>query len=768
MDKEINLKALLSDKLISEYMVENCSSFIENPNSKVFSDLVTMRNFNQNFSWSIMKQTGFIESIFMGCELPLIITFNIPGTNSYILADGLNRFLTIQRFLKDELKLCSSGIEKAKFLENKVFSELDEECREYFLNRGIQVLKYSYKTDKELEKEEIEAIIKQLYIRYNSGIKLKSEEIQKADYQDDYITIKMEELLKNKEFFDKLKKIHLTPKKESATYYEKILMYIRLAITFCYAPIDLLSKQPSNAKKIDLFYKDYTCELDKDNIINDFLDNVNCLYEIVNNYFLEEYKNIETQEFLLITFWLLFQLRKNNLIELNKFDWQKYICYFSEKEKETILFSYFRVNMISRFKAVIEYVYNNYNIDLYRYIPKEQEENNKNKVNRFEDLPKYNFQLARDGITISTLLDLLNKEAFILKPRYQRREINDISASSFLIESILLNMNVPDILVYRHIKNGKTIFEVVDGQQRCLSFLALFNRQYKNLYGEEVSSSKEGYALKNLTILTDLNDKKIKSNKNKLSDKTIDKILNGKIRIVYIPEEENPFFSPKDYFTRINKTITPLKKNYRYWVARYDKKLMDSADKIANKYSILLPKMDSKFLPQQYIVNLAYVFYMKEKDFKIFSVQQVTKWLNDFECKKNDLIKENKEDEVKILRKPYKDAFERVDLFLGKILIWLNNLNKTINDLIAAKYNKSFHNLYYIYYLLNDINEIDITNNQENIYNIIHEFFLENLMKSLKKGDIAFKLKRVRDLLSPFYVSTIKQNEFKERINKML
>lgn len=548
-------------------------------------------------------------------------------------------------------------------------------------------------------------------------------------------------------------------------------MYCRVAITSCYAPLVPFCKQKSIAKRIDTFYKSYTAELNKENIIKDFEETVICLSEFLKRQYLDEYPELQNQDFMFVTYWLLFQLRKNSLLELNKFDWQHYISYFGNRERINPLFSYYRINCITRYNEVIEYIKDNYKIDLYNYLPVEIEDNNKDRICNFHDLPKYNFQLARDGITVSALLDSLKKNSFILKPPYQRREINDKLSSSFLIESILLNINIPDILVYRHkINEDKVIFEVVDGQQRCWSLLAFLNQRYKNIYGEEVKSEKEGFALKGLTILSELNDKKVKSLKNNLSQEKIEKIKNGKIRVVYIPEEENPYFSVKDYFTRINKTIQPLKKaSYRYWNVKYDSKLMKIADTIAQKYKErLLPRMDSKYLPQQYIVNFAFLFYTNQKQMKGFSVQQVCSWLYNFERKKNDLIIHNNEEKVEEIRQMYEVSFEKVDLFLGKILNWLNILNKTINDLISVKYNKSFTNLLCIYYLLADINEADLCNNAERIYEIINNFYRENLTRIFRTDEDIKIIKNCKDLLSPFYMRTIKQNQFKEHLKAMI
>lgn len=119
MSKEIDIRALMNNELNSDYIVENCSSFIND----VFGDKIDIRSFNDQLTWSTIKQTNFIESAYMGCELPLIIILEVSKNPvRYLLVDGLNRFLTIKRFLNDDLRLCKNGLQKATFLEKKVFS----------------------------------------------------------------------------------------------------------------------------------------------------------------------------------------------------------------------------------------------------------------------------------------------------------------------------------------------------------------------------------------------------------------------------------------------------------------------------------------------------------------------------------------------------------------------------------------------------------------------------------------------------------------------
>ncbi len=777
MEKETDIRALLLDHLKKDYSVENCASFSNGEKMGIgtFYNQLILRNFNADIWWSNKRQSAFIESIFMGCELPLIIVFEEKQNDitKYLLVDGLNRIVTIQNFLNDKLRISPKSIKTATFLKNKIFSELEEDARDYFCERGLQILKYSfaYKDNdpiNKLTKEDLDLIAKQLYFRYNSGIQLKIEEIQKADYQDDEVTIKLATYLKDQALLEKLKMIYFTPQKNSKTFLESTLMYARLAITSCYTPIELFCKQKTTLNKIDFFYRDYTAEVNKEIIVNDFLDITSCLYELVQQKYWKEATSLHNQYFMLCVYWLLFYLKKFHLLNLAHFDWQNFISYFQNQETTEPLFSIFYGSQIDRYQAIINYMNHNYHINLQIYLPKEIENHVQPKVTSFKDLPKYNFQLAREGITIDHLLQKLKNNRFILRPSYQRHEINNIEASSCLIESLFLGINIPDILVYKYEdKNNRTIFEVVDGQQRCLSFLGYQKLTYQNQYGEDITSEKNGFALKGLSVCSDLNGQKYA----KLPFNYQDKIKNGQIRIVYIPEKENPYFSVKDYFTNLNKTIIPLKKNsYRYWNVCYDEKIMKKVEEIVagSKYEIVLPRKDFKYTPHQIVVILAYLFYHSKLN-NSFSIHQVTNWLENFNIKKSQLHLTNQEEEIAKIRQDYFLAFDKTDQFLTNIHNWLTKENKTIYDLIQKK-NKILSSADYIclYYLLSDINSADLMNNSSHIYQIIFEYYNDCLTRKLTRFEKMKNISKYKDRLSFCSIRDIEKQKFHQKMNVAL
>ncbi|MBT9185158.1 DUF262 domain-containing protein [Pectobacterium punjabense] len=93
---------------------------------------------------------------------------------------------------------------------------------------------------------------------------------------------------------------------------------------------------------------------------------------------------------------------------------------------------------------------------------------------------------------ISDIRDWNDAGTLILQPDYQRREVWGIAAKIMLIDSIMNAIPMPKIFVSSHIKNGKTVRAVIDGQQRITAILGFLNNEfflddpyegdYKNLY----------------------------------------------------------------------------------------------------------------------------------------------------------------------------------------------------------------------------------------------------------------------------------------------
>ena len=101
--------------------------------------------------------------------------------------------------------------------------------------------------------------------------------------------------------------------------------------------------------------------------------------------------------------------------------------------------------------------------------------------------------------TIGTIFNLIKKEKIDLSPKMQRRDVWNEQKKSKLIESILLNIPVPQIILAEKSEN-KGQYLVIDGKQRLLSIT-----QFLNSLEEDKKLDFTELKLKNLEVLPCLN-----------------------------------------------------------------------------------------------------------------------------------------------------------------------------------------------------------------------------------------------------------------------
>ncbi len=148
--------------------------------------------------------------------------------------------------------------------------------------------------------------------------------------------------------------------------------------------------------------------------------------------------------------------------------------------------------------------------------------------------------------TSDTIANQIRKGNIKLDPKFQRRDAWTQKRKSAFVESLVLNLPVPQIVLAEH-KGEKGKYIVIDGKQRLLTLVQFFGLQgYKPL------------KLNKLTVLKDLNGKtygQIKSNLT-LSD-YIASFENATIRTVVIKnwKRDNILY---DIFLRLNSNSVGL------------------------------------------------------------------------------------------------------------------------------------------------------------------------------------------------------------------
>lgn len=136
-----------------------------------------------------------------------------------------------------------------------------------------------------------------------------------------------------------------------------------------------------------------------------------------------------------------------------------------------------------------------FNNDIELFDDENEEDLSNTDVKRFEEAVIWGTDW-----TAETIITQLEKGNIDLKPKFQRRDAWSVTEKSRLIESLMLGIPVPPIiLAERKDKKGKYI--VIDGKQRLLSL-----RQFTTK-DEEFKS----YKLKGLNLLEELNGKNFDS-----------------------------------------------------------------------------------------------------------------------------------------------------------------------------------------------------------------------------------------------------------------
>lgn len=731
-NNEICLHALITNLQHDNHDIRPYTIFKNNEMNIVDRPFETFRK------WNITEQTSYIESIFLRCSLQPIVRF--IGNDHTTIIDGYQRYIAIINFCSNKLTLNNNGLKQLKFLAGKKFETLTEDERNYFLkSEPINFIDYSYnKSDKILSNEEEIEIERYLHILYNTGLKLEKEEFQKAQFSEDYITNKIrEKILAENNFLEILENMKQFNGRTQKNKIDNILLNCRLLIASTYSNIYNYSYTKNIQSRIDENYYPNINNLDKNQIFQDFDLNITLINKrLINTQKWKKYKILHTKPFLDATYWLISIIRKDKLGNLETFDFMKYLEYFANKEETEKIFesfqSHYQKNIYNKYYYVSKYfsMVSGYNMD--KYFVNNEPKKTYGTIDSINGLYKNHFSYKFNKSKISTLLEDIKSNSYNLRPYYQRQECMNISLSSKIIESILLDIVVPYILVYNNY-NNKLVTEVVDGQQRLLSVIGFFDSYFYNENGEKEYSNKRNFALKDLRIHYLLNDCQINSSKHEknLTKEYQNKILNYELVIISIDDNNNKSFSAVEHFIRLNKNASTIKENsYRMWSLICDIKILNYEKSITQKYqNIILPPLNQKRSANMLTFKLASLFYyQKEKEIKPndFSNIKVTNILKEFN-KNKEIFMFKEPEKINLLRNEFLDILNEVDQFYEKINSLLIKNNKNIRELLEIK---KYANIplicyYYLFNLLNSLKKEDLSYNANNVYTLVHEFFIK-------------------------------------------
>lgn len=689
--------------------------------------------FQRNYVWDDEKATYFIESILLGTEIPPLVFFQTKDKNEII--DGRQRYETIERFLNDKFSLKDSGLRSLKVLAGKKYSQLDSKTKELFEDTRIRILQCSVVDEPKLEEEKEDKIKKEIFRRYNSGISpLQKEEIERAAYINDHISNRFgDKIYRDDELFEFLCKIILPKSKIKAQKRDKINILvnkIRTLITLPSIPIYSYAHGSSKSEIIRKYYYskvEYNIEeieRNFDDVIvilkvfeercslqNSFLSSSKLFFEvlywgvkiILENGFLFDNDKIETV--------LKYLNNSNEYPEI----WEG-IINVSQKCIEMVFdptgSHYYsainnRYNFISNILKII------FPVDFSKYM-KDTDSFNKVMNSKIEIEQIEHYKLNKplpETLTIEDIIADMKKSRFLVRPNYQRSEVTNIQKASYLMESILLGINIPPIFIF---KRDDKIKEVIDGQQRLLTILGFLGKTYIDEHGKYVSSNKDKFKLTKLRILSDLNGENI----DKISPEFENKILEFPMDVIEIDAEQNPDFSQTDLFLRLNTKPYPIKENtFEMWNAYIDKEVAIKVKELARKYEgKIFKRKDTRMKVEELITSLAYIDYKMS-----FPSAEIINVLNVY--KKYDRIcarimsKDNVTKTLESISNGNAQSFiksvENVELFIEKIKKLIDENYDKIRELFAhsrkgTQY-KTDQNFYFLWVMLKNIavDEID-------------------------------------------------------------
>lgn len=533
--------------------------------------------YQRNYVWDGEKATYFLESILIGTEIPPLIFFRSKSRVEII--DGRQRYETILKFLRGELRLSKSGLKKLDVLniDKKTFGSLPDLLRNDFLDTKLRVIEFSFASYDHIMPADEDSVKQEIFKRYNSGITpLKEFEIDKAIYFDNDLNSFFKEKLKDKDFHEQFDRLFKYEDKKV----EVLLQKIRQLLVIHKIPIKYYSiaKQKVTDKYYDLLSSQIRVD-QFDDLFVSFGKKLNILDEI--RVAVENKKKSYNRLMSETLFWGL-SILEDNSVELpakNSVDLMEFSDHIiNNLYAFEMVRSSFSQQIIDRYDVIADYIEKVYGVNKSLYIETDEKFRQKNRtLNQFKDNLTTNYQELRinkpepSTYTIDDICRQMCRKRFLVRPPYQREEVINRRKSSEIIESLLLGIKLPPIFIF---KNEDGVCEVIDGQQRILSILAFLSKEYVNEKGEKVRSNKNGFALQlKDSILSHLHGKCF----NQLGEELQEKISNFDLWVIEINKRNNPDFEPIDLFIRLNNKPYPIKDDtFEMWNSYIDRSVIDT------------------------------------------------------------------------------------------------------------------------------------------------------------------------------------------------
>lgn len=727
--------------------------------------------YQRNYVWDSEKATYFLESILIGTEIPPLIFFR--SKKGVEIIDGRQRYETILRFIRGELRLSKAGLKKLDVLKiyKKTFSSLPVQLQNDFYDTKLRVIEFSFASYDGLTQQDEDSVKQEIFKRYNSGITpLKKLEIDKAIYFDDDLNIFFKEKLKNQKLHEQLDRLF----KYEAKKVEMSLQKIRQLLVIHKIPIKYYSIKKQ--KITDKYYDLLSSQIENDqfeSLFVSFKNKLDILDEIrvmVDNKKTLSYNRLMSE----VLFWA-FSILEDNGMPLPQKHSVDLVGFSTHILKNLWAFemirSSFARQIVDRYNVIASYIEEVYGINKKLYIETNELFKQKNReLDQTKDDETTNYQELRINkpepttYTIDDICRLMGRNRFLVRPPYQREEVINRKKSSEIIESLLLGIKLPPIFIFKS-KDG--VSEVIDGQQRILSILAFLGREYMNERGEKVRSNKNDFSLLlKDCILTNLNGKHF----SQLDEDLQDKITNFDLWVIEINHKNNPDFEPLDLFIRLNNKPYPIKDDtFEMWNSYLDRGLIDTIKVSYNNNSnwFFMRKESTRMENENNYTVLSYFNYLSQNErdaaeidpldiykigtriaIRLRSKGEISKVLENAE-KKDDFVSAVNNLEFSFIRNlktlltDDKDGSEKT-------------LSKNLDELLGIENSKRTQQSFYaLWYFLNGLDKNSFHNSKMEIRAQIRELFdtmssditMEDFKKKVENFRVLYKNNKDADMI---------------------
>ncbi|CAI3607694.1 DUF262 domain-containing protein [Clostridium neonatale] len=328
--------------------------------------------------------------------------------------------------------------------------------------------------------------------------------------------------------------------------------------------------------------------------------------------------------------------------------------------------------------------------------------------------------------TVETIVSQLEKENIDLNPKFQRRDAWSVVEKSRLIESLILGIPVPPIILAEK-KNKKGKYIVIDGKQRLLS-LRKFSSKDENF---------SSYKLKGLTLIPELNGKTYEELDQDIELSNFKAQLdNQTIRTIVIKNwpDENFLFT---VFLRLNtgsKKLSPQELRQ----ALHPGDFVDYLDTRSGESKVLLDlfhtsKPDSRMRD----VELALRYFAFKYCIDIYNGN--LKYFLDTTCKILNQEWENKSAEIEYEFTQLEAAIKFTKEVFGE--------KEAFSRYISGKYNNKFNRplfeVFTYYFSIEDIRN-ELSNNMEEFKNGFEKICSENIQFNESLSSTTKQISRVK------------------------